>query len=85
MQENQVVSLLLEERRKLIMSGVESVDAFSDQGLKLTVSGNKVVILGDKIKVISFNKANGNLVAEGMVNEIKYTKKSMPFIKRIFR
>lgn len=34
--------LTLENQKKLYMSGVDSVDSFSDKELKLTVGGSKV-------------------------------------------
>lgn len=85
MQENFNVSLLLENRKKLTMSRVESVDAFTEQTLTLTVVGDKVQIIGQKLKVVSFNKSSGALVVEGIVNEIKYNFKKPPFYKRIFK
>ena len=63
--------LILDGRKKLNMTGVQTVDAFSEQCLKLTVSGDKVVINGEDIKITAFNKASGNLSAEGTFNEIK--------------
>ena len=77
--------LILEARKRLSMGGVESVDNFSPQGLKLTVSGGKIVVGGDGIKIIAFDKATGNLTAEGTFTEIKYFDKSQSLIKRIFK
>ncbi len=77
--------LLLEGQRKLSMSGVEAVEAFSEQSLKLKVSGNKVSITGEGIKITAYNKASGNLSAEGLFLEVKYLQKKAPLIKRIFK
>ena len=72
-------------RRRLAMSGVETVDGFSEQALNLTVSGVKVKITGEKIKITAFNKATGTLTADGIFNEIKYNAKKTPIFKRIFK
>ena len=72
-------------RNKLAMNGVESVDGFSEQALNLTVSGVKVKITGDKIKISSYNKAGGILTAEGVFNEIRYNAQKTPFLKKIFK
>lgn len=72
-------------RKRLAMSGVEAVDGFSEQALYLTVSGVKVKITGEKIKITAFNKAAGTLAAEGVFNEIKYGAKKTPLLKRIFK
>ena len=85
--ENQLNSEKLEiiGRKRLAMSGVETVDGFSEQVLNLTVLGNKVKISGDKIKITAFNKATGTLMADGGFSEIKYNAKKVPLIKRIFK
>ena len=72
-------------RKKLSMTGVTSVDGFTEQSLKLTVNGSKVIINGENVKVTSYNKANGNLTAEGEISEIKYNTKSRPLVKRLFK
>ncbi len=72
-------------RRRLAMSGVEAVDGFSEQALNLTVSGVKVRITGEKIKITAFNKATGTLMADGVFNEIRYNAKKTPLLKRIFK
>lgn len=72
-------------RNRLAMSGVDGVDGFTEQTLNLTVSGVKVKITGDKIKISSYNKASGTLTADGMFNEIKYNAKKTPLFKKIFK
>ena len=72
-------------RKRLAMCGVEAVDGFSEQALYLTVSGVKVKITGEKIKITAFNKAAGTLSADGIFNEIKYNAKKTPLLKRIFK
>jgi len=84
--ENQNVlhKIEIENRRKLSVTGVESVDGFTEQILNLTTGGIKLKILGDKIKITSFNKSNGQLLAEGDFTEIKYGAKKVG-IKGIFK
>lgn len=77
--------LILEGRKHLSMGGVESVDAFSEQGLKLTVTGGKMTVGGEGIKITAYNKSTGNLTAEGSFREIKYVDKGQSFIKRVFK
>lgn len=87
MQQNVIETdtLVLEGRKKLTMSCVETVDGFSEQSLKITVKGNKVFITGNGIKITAFNKTTGNLTAEGDFFEIKYGVKKQPFVKRLFK
>ncbi len=88
MQEQNLISqekLVLEARRHLSFCGVQTVDGFNEQSLRLSVNDSKVVVIGDNIKITAFNKANGNLTAEGDFYEIKYSHKKVPIVKRIFK
>ena len=77
--------LVLDARKSLSLNGVETVDGFNEQMLKLTINGSKMQILGENIKINSFNKASGNLCAQGDFFEIKYFHKKQPIMKRIFK
>ncbi len=77
--------LELDNRKKLTMSGVETVDGFTASNLKLTVNKIRVSIVGENIKISSFNKATGLLIADGIFNEIKYLGEKSSFVKRIFK
>lgn len=81
----QQTKLELENRTKLSMTGVETVDGFSEQSLNLTVSGERVKITGENIKITSYNKGTGNLTADGVFGEIKYCYKKQPVVKRLFK
>lgn len=83
--QSQTDQLSLEGRKRLSMTCVETVDGFSEQRLKLTVNGNKVQITGENIKITAFNKASGNLSAEGDFSDIVYNYKKAPLVKRIFK
>lgn len=75
----------LDARKRLYVSGVESVDGFSEQVLNLSVLGSKLKITGEGIKITAFNKGTGNLSADGNFFEIKYLNKKPPVLKRIFK
>ena len=60
-------TLVLDGRKKLNMTCVETVDGFSEQNIKLTVKGNKVGIFGENIKITIF------LVKSNMDFELKTT------------
>ena len=77
--------LTLDGRKKLNMTGVEMVNSFSETSLKLTVSGKMVLILGENIKIDSYNKSSGSFSATGIFNEIKYSYKKQPILKKIFK
>lgn len=77
--------LTLEGQKRLNMSGVDSVDGFSEQLLKLTVGGSKVIVSGNGIKITAYSKGTGNLTADGKITSIKYDYKKSPFLKRVFK
>ncbi len=82
--QNFIHKVEIENRKKLSVSGVETVDGFTEQMLNLTTGGTKLKILGEKIKITSFNKSTGLLLAEGEFSEIKYGVKKVG-IKGIFK
>lgn len=75
----------LEGRKRLTITGVNSVDGFSEKELKLTVNGTKVEIKGENIKITAYNNISGNFTADGKFMEIKFGAKKVPILKRIFK
>ena len=74
--------LTLEGQKRLTMTGVESVDGFSEQSLKLTLAGKRVLVTGSHIKITSFNKATGSLTADGMFDSVRYDAKRLGLRRR---
>ena len=72
MQEGKQSILTLENREQLRLSGVEGVDAFSDRTIRLTVCGEKLLIEGEKLKILAFSEESGTFSAAGEVNSLKY-------------
>lgn len=66
------------------MSGVESVVAFSEVKIVLSLTnGERLHIVGTELKITGFSKTSGAFVAEGSVTGISYGGKS--FASRIFK
>ena len=80
-----VQKLCLDAQKRLNMSGVTAVDSFSENTLKLTVNGNRVIIGGDNIKITSFSKTTGALSADGHFTSIKFDGAKSPMVKRLFK
>ena len=64
--------LTIEQRKKISMTAVESVDAFSEERILLTVSGQRVTIEGTHLKILSFSQGSGSFSASGEVRSVKY-------------
>ena len=77
-------SVILEQRKNLTVNGVESVNSFSEAKivLQLTV-GEKLTIVGSRLKITGFVKASGTFTAEGEFVGVSYGGKS--FAARIFK
>jgi hypothetical protein len=78
-------SLTIENRKRLYMTEVVSVDAFSEEMLKLTVGDKKVIVGGNNLKITAFNQTQKTLNVEGEIVQIKYEGAKSPLIKRFFK
>ncbi len=83
MQENRH-SVNIEQRKLLTVNAVESVVAFSEVKIILSlVGGERMNVLGSGLKITAFSKTNGTFTAEGTVSGISYGGKGM--VSRIFK
>ena len=84
MQETVKHSIMLEQRKNLNVSGVESVVAFSEVKIVLALSGgDKLCIIGTGLKITGFSKSNGAFTAEGKIVGLSYGGSN--FASRIFK
>ena len=84
--QNQVNSILtVEQQKNISLTGVESVDAFSDSEIRLTVAGKKMRITGAGLKVLSFSKGSGAFSAIGEVSLIRYGGAKGKLLQRLFK
>lgn len=65
-------TLTIEERKKITMTGVESVTAFSPQQISLNLSGGKLVVTGSDLKITAFSKTSGTFSATGNISALRY-------------
>ena len=83
MQENKH-SVMLEQRKNLSVSGVESVSSFSEVKIALTLlGGERMHVIGSGLKITGFSKTSGTFTAEGEIVGISYGGKSLA--ARIFK
>ena len=83
MQENKH-SVMLEQRKNLSVSGVESVASFSEVKIALTLlGGERMNVVGSGLKITGFSKTSGTFTAEGEIVGISYGGKS--FAAKIFK
>ncbi|MBQ8375071.1 MAG: hypothetical protein IJX98_05820 [Clostridia bacterium] len=86
MQENQNKnhSVIIEQRKTITVSGVESVAAFSEVKIVLKlIGGDKMHVAGSGLKIIGFSKSSGSFSAEGTISGVSYGGKS--FAAKLFK
>lgn len=76
--------LTIEQQKKITLTGVESVDAFSDTSITLTASGKRVYFQGAGLKILSFSKGSGAFSATGEVYSVKFGGAKGSF-KKLFK
>ncbi len=77
-------SVIIEQRKNLSVTAVESVVAFSEVKIILSlVGGERLTVVGSELKITGFSKVNGTFVAEGTVMGVSYGGKSV--VARIFK
>lgn len=83
MQENKH-SVTIEQRKNLTVNAVESVVAFSEVKIILSLlGGERMSVVGSGLKIVGFSKTNGTFAAEGSVTSISYGGKSV--VSKIFK
>lgn len=77
-------TVLIEQQKKITMTGVESVDAFSAQQIALTLENGRAQIAGDELKIVGFSRADGNFAAVGKIYGVRFGAKRGKIIKKLF-
>ena len=83
-----VQNVIIENRKRLNISGVKDVLNFDDETILLDTSLGKMTIKGEGLHIESFNATNGDLCALGKVYAVVYmtdAKTSGGFLARVFR
>jgi sporulation protein YabP len=68
-------NLMLESRKKLILSGVMEVISFDDQKIDLTTNLGNLTIKGEELKMNKLDVQNGDVIIAGSISAIIYNGK----------
>ncbi len=90
MEENNYVNqnVIIEDRKKLNITGVKDVNSFDDETLLLETVLGRMTVKGEELHITSFNTDTGDLYATGKIHAVVYmsdTKSSGGFVSRLFR
>jgi sporulation protein YabP len=83
-----IQNVIIENRKKLNISGVKEVISFDDETILLDTELGKMTVKGEQLHVESFNTATGDLTADGKVYAVVYmsdVKSTGGFLSRLFR
>ncbi len=81
-------SAVIEERKKLIFSGITDVGNFDEENITVFTADSEISIKGEKLQVTELNTENGQFCAEGKINSISYADKRTKaggFFGKVFR
>ena len=83
-------NVLLENRKKLEMSGVEDVVSFNDLQIVAKTTLGLFTIKGTKLHIEKFNTKTKELNIKGTVNELKYSnddskRDNKNFLSKLFK
>jgi len=68
-------NIILEDRQKLSISGVEHVVSFNDNTISISTTKGGMTIKGEALNISKLNLEDGNVTIEGTVNGIMYSNK----------
>lgn len=83
-----IQNVIIENRKKLNISGVREVVSFDEETVLLETSLGRMTVKGEEIKIESFNTQTGDLWATGTFHAVVYMadgKNGGGFISRLFR
>ena len=83
-------SLILEDREKLTVSGVEDVESFDDETVILYTGQGMLTVKGVEFRINKLSVESGEVVVEGVIDSVLYTGADRPnktggFFSRMFK
>ncbi|MGF7059739.1 sporulation protein YabP [Brassicibacter mesophilus] len=70
-------NIILENREKLSISGVEHVDSFNDNTIVLATLRGGMIVKGASLNISKLNLEDGNVIIEGNINSVVYNNKDL--------
>lgn len=74
MEENRKHTLSMENRERLVICEVEDVESFDEEKVCVITSMGLLTVIGSDFRIHKLNVDDGQLVIEGMVDELKYSE-----------
>ena len=89
-QKNGLHGLVMENRKRLVISGVKEVEGFTETEVRLYTDMGQITVKGRNLKVNQVSTETGELIMNGdMINSVVYSEKTRRapnnFITKLFR
>lgn len=80
-------NIILEDRKKLTVSGVEDVESFDESQIILLTNQGNLIIRGSELHIDSLSLDTGELAVTGIVTDLGYeeTARSGSLWQRLFK
>lgn len=89
MQTNIIQNVILENRKKLTMTGIKDVLSFDDEVVAVDSELGLINIKGTDLRVNKISTESGDVIVEGTIRTIEYSDKDLStrqgFMSRIFK
>ena len=87
---NGMHSLVMENRKRLVISGVKEVEGFTETEVRLYTDMGQITVKGRNLKVNQVSTETGELIMNGeLINSVVYSEKTKRapnnFITKLFR
>jgi sporulation protein YabP len=85
-------SILINERKSIIINGVKKIDSFDDEEFLLETGLGYLIIKGENLEIIKLDTYQGNVSIKGMLKSLSYvddikskTNKDEGIFNRLFK
>ena len=81
-------NIILENRKKLVLSGITEVESFEDDSVELKTTKGALTIKGEFLKMESYISSVGDLTVNGNIYALVYlndSEKKTGFFSRLFK
>ena len=83
-------SISLDERKKLIVTGVKKIENFDDEQFLMETTMGSLTVKGESLELIKLDTMQGQVSINGKINSLSYideekTKDNQGFLNRLFK
>lgn len=87
MPENAMHDIIIENRKKVTLTGIKDVENFDDEAIAASSEFGAITLNGHNLKISRLSVESGDMVVEGDINSVVYSDRGIKgsFWNRVFR